>query len=76
MSGGVTDVLVSNEVVAPSKIARLVALAKQGKHAITQGLITFNGRVRTMQLLKRSPRTSVFFCSGCVGVAVAAFEDN
>lgn len=31
VAGGVRDVFVSNEVVAPSKIQRLVALAAQGE---------------------------------------------
>jgi hypothetical protein len=32
VSGGVSDVFVSNEVVAPNKLRRLVALAAQGEH--------------------------------------------
>ena len=34
ISGGVPDVLVSNEIVGPSKIARLVALARQARVAV------------------------------------------
>jgi hypothetical protein len=33
VAGGVSDVFVSNEVVAPSKLRRLVALAAQGEHS-------------------------------------------
>lgn len=32
VSGGIQDVFISNEVVAPSKITRMVALAAQGRH--------------------------------------------
>lgn len=32
VSGGVRDVFISNEVVAPNKLRRLVALAAQGEH--------------------------------------------
>jgi hypothetical protein len=52
VAGGVKDVFVSNEVVAPSKIQRLVALAAQGE---AQGMQRPGNHTKLLQCAREGP---------------------